>query len=84
MRKFLFAIIFVLAGTNVFAMTFKIGDDSIDLYASVRAFTVFNHTDRGDRPICGGVERNCSQFLIGLQPNTLAGVRWSKGAAFIA
>jgi len=83
MRKFLLAMIFVLAGTNVFAMTFKTGDDTIDLYGSLRAFSVFNYTDRGDRVICGGADRNCSQFLIGLQGNSRAGVRWTHGDFFV-
>ena len=90
MKKILFALIFVLAGTNAFAMTFKVGDNTIDLYASVRAFTVFNYTDAGDRSIncqggaaTGAVERNCSQFVIGLQPNSRAGIRWTQGDFFI-
>jgi hypothetical protein len=85
MRKLLITLIFVLAGTNAFAMTFDAGDGKLDVYASMRAFTVFNHTDAGDRAVCGGVagERNCAQFVIGLQSNSRAGIKWTKGDFFV-
>lgn len=76
---------FILAGTSAFAATFKAGDDTIDLYASLRAITVFNHTDSGDRAICGTniAGRNCSQFVVGLQGNSRGGIRWTHGNFFL-
>ena len=77
MRKMLFTLIFILAGTSAFARTFKIGDNTIDTYASVRALAMFNHTDKGE------VEpRNRSQFVIRLQSNSRVGVRWTSGDLF--
>jgi len=73
-----------LAGTNASAMTFKTGDDTIDLYASIRAYTVFTYTNPGDLSICGRpAGESCSQFAIGLQDNSRAGIKWTKGNFFL-
>jgi len=86
MRKiFLTMIIVLFAGTGAFAMTFDVGDDKIDAYASVRAFSVFNHTKGEDMAICGAsvAGRNCSQFVLGLQTNSRGGIRWTHGNFFL-
>ena len=86
MKKILVALIFALVGTgiNVFAMTFKAGEDTIDLYASIRTYAVFTHVNPGDGSICGRpAGKNCSQFAIGLQDNSRAGIRWTKGSFFM-
>ena len=87
MRKILITLIFALAvtGTNLSAMTFKAGDDTIDLYASIRAYAVFTYTNPGETfSICGRpAGKNCSQFAIGMQDNSRAGIRWTKGNMFL-
>ena len=87
MRKILISLIFTLAitGTNLSAMTFKAGDDTIDLYASIRAYTVFTYTSPGkEYSICSRpADKSCSQFAIGLQDNSRAGIRWTKGSMFL-
>ena len=86
MRKLLFTLIIMLvgAGTNAFALTFKAGEDTIDLYASIRAYTVFTRTNPGDLSICGRpAGKSCSQFAIGLQDNSRAGIKWTKGNFFL-
>ena len=80
MRKLLILLVFtlVLAGTNASAMTIKNGDDTIEVYGSVRAFTVFNHVDKSDV-----MAFSTDQFVIGLQSNSRAGVRWTRGNFFV-
>ena len=80
MKKVLILLVFtlLLAEINASAMTFKTGDDTIDLYGSLRAFTVFNHVDKGDI-----MAVNRDQFVIGLQSNSRAGVRWTRGKFFV-
>jgi len=87
MRKLLITLVitFVIAGTNAFAMTFKTGDDTIDIYASIRAYTVFTYTSPGkEYSVCSRpADKSCSQFAIGLQDNSRAGIRWTKGNIFL-
>ena len=85
MKKILLTLIFILAGTSAFAVTFKAGEDTIDLYASMRAFAVFNHTEvNSATSVCGGLPGNaCSQLVMGLQGNSRAGVRWTRGDFFV-
>ena len=87
MRKLLILLVFTLAlaGTNAFAMTFKTGDDTIDIYSSIRAYTVFTHTSPGkEYNICSRPnDKSCSQFAIGLQDNSRAGIRWTRGNMFL-
>ena len=71
-------IMVILAGTGAFAMTFDVGNNKIDLYGSLRAFTIFNNTDKGDV-----LARDRSQFTLGLQPNSRMGVRWTQGDIFV-
>lgn len=76
--------IFALAGTSAFALTIKQGDDTIDLYASIRMHTIFTHVDPGDKAICGRpAGENCYQFAIGMQDNSRAGIRWTRGNFFL-
>ncbi|MDR0310458.1 MAG: hypothetical protein LBJ21_02615 [Acidobacteriota bacterium] len=88
MRKMLFTLILVLfAGTGAFAKTFKAGDSTIDAYASIRAYSAFNHTDGGQiasPPDAGNIldASDRSRFAIGLQANSRAGVRWTHGDFF--
>ena len=80
MRKMLFTLIFILAGTSAFALPIKVGDDTIDVYASVRAVTVFNHTDPGDFSIASrSAGESFSQMAIALQSNSRIGARWTRG-----
>jgi len=86
MRKLLITLIFALAitGSNAFALTFKAGDDTIDLYSSIRAYAVFTRTEPGDLSLCGRpAGKNCSQFAIGMQDNSRAGIRWTRGNFFL-
>ena len=87
MRKLLILLVFtlVLAGTNASAMTIKNGDDTIEVYGSVRAFTVFNHVDKGDFTRIPGLsfDGNSDQVILGLQSNSRAGVRWTRGKFFV-
>jgi hypothetical protein len=86
MKKLIITLVFtlIIAGTSASAMTFKIGDDTVDLYSSIRAYTVFTHTDPGDFSICTRpAGKSCSQFAIGLQDNSRAGLRWTKGNFFL-
>ena len=69
---------FLLAGTSASAMTFDVGDNKIDVYGSLRAFTVFNNTDKGDV-----LARDRSQFTLGLQGNSRMGVKWTQGNIFV-
>jgi len=78
MNKLLVVLIFVLAGTNVFALPIKVGDDTIDIYASIRASVAFNHTDKGEIET-----RDRSQFIMRLQSNSRVGVRWTRGDLFL-
>ena len=78
MKKLLITLTFILAGTSAFALPVKVGDDTIDVYASVRAFTVFNHNDKGDIE-----SRDRSQFTMGLQSNSRVGMRWTQGNFFV-
>jgi len=87
MKKIVLTLIFTfaLAATSASAMTFDVKDSKIDLYASARFYTVFNNTQVADsRSICGGSNgKNCSQFVIGLQDNSRAGVKWTQGNFFV-
>ena len=51
----MFVLIFALVSVSASAMTFDVGNNKIDLYASVRGYAVFNHTGSGivDRTIEG-------------------------------
>jgi len=84
MKKLLFTLIFAIAGTSAFALPIKVGDDTIDPYASIRAVTVFNHTDGGDFAIANrSVGTSFSQMAIALQSNSRAGIRWTRGQLFL-
>jgi hypothetical protein len=75
--------IFVLAGTSAFALPIKVGDDTIDVYASIRAYTVFTHAmpDEKASGICNRpAGKSCSQFVLGLQDNSRAGIKWTRGS----
>jgi hypothetical protein len=71
---FVFATIINITGTNGFARSFDIGDGTLDVYASIRAFAVYNNTDGGDV-----VARDYSQFVLGLQSISRVGVKWTHG-----
>ena len=96
MRKLLFTLIFALAATSASAMTFDVGSNKIDLYGSVRAFAVINGTLPGDMRsstgsstkggvgLCSDIKDTlCSQFVIGLQSNSRAGIKWTQGDFFV-
>jgi hypothetical protein len=84
MKKLLIPLFFVLAGVNASAMTIKTGDNTIDVYSSIRAFTVFNHTAAGDQALAGRSRGyDISQFTVGLQSNSRLGVRWTQGNIFL-
>jgi len=89
MKKVLFTLIFALAGTNAFAMTFDVGDDKIDLYASVRAYAAFNHTARDKdsgavgSPCPRPAGESCSQIPLRLQTNSRVGVKWTHDDFFV-
>jgi len=85
MRKLLLTLIIVLlAGVSASAMTFDVGSNKMDVYASVRAFTVFNYTDAGDQIIGSrSAGYDISQFKLGLQGNSRMGVKWTQGNIFV-
>jgi len=86
MKKLMITLIFTIAfaAANASAMTFKAGDNTIDLYASLRAYTVFTNTDPGSLSVCGRpAGKSCSQFAIGLQDNSRAGIKWTQGNFFL-
>ena len=80
MKKQLASLILVLifalvAGNSTYAKSFDVGGGKLDAYASIRAFTMFNHVDGGDV-----VDRDHSQFSIGVFSHSRIGVKWEQGS----
>ena len=85
MKKLMLTLIFVLAATSAFALPIKVGEDTVDVYASIRAYTVFTHTMTDEKAlgICSRpAGKSCSQLAIGLQDNSRAGIKWTHGSFF--
>ena len=86
MRKLLLTLVIVLlAGTSASALPIKVGENTVDVYGSVRAFTVFNYTNAGDTALVNGRSAgyDISHLKLGLQGNSRMGVKWTQGNIFV-
>ncbi|MDR0311304.1 MAG: hypothetical protein LBJ21_06945 [Acidobacteriota bacterium] len=67
-------LVFAFAGKSAFAKSFEVGGGTLDAYASIRAFALYNNVDGGDV-----VGRDHSQFSIGMQSHSRVGAKWTQG-----